>query len=377
MKVRMFGLFAILLFATSCTQENKITSNEGNLVFVGRFDHQETESRCVYSASGVLMKFQAKDLSVQLTEYGSGGDQNTNFVLAVLDGDTLKTIQLRSGTHSYQLVDKLSKAKHVIQLYKQTETTVGEIGFSSFSSTSKIKVYPYDGMKRSILAIGDSWTAAYGNAEKQEAPPKGQPNTGFHSKNQNHYESWSGITSRALNANLECIAISGRGMYRNSWNSTDNTIPKVFDYYNPKKRSIKIDKDHFSPDVILIHLGTNDFIAEWSGEAATPLDSTSFVTSYIAFLEKIRIDYPSTNIVCLLGNSNSDAWPAELVQLSRFRNYVTSVVNIITSKGDEKVSLFELSPQIGPYGENWHPTIRTHHQMANEVTPYLKELMSW
>ena len=377
MRAIIVGLIGLLIFATSCAQEVIISPKNDNLVYLGRFNHQEKESKCVYSGSSVFMQFESGNVAVKLKEYGIGGDKNTNFIMPILDGDTLGSIKLKPGTHVYELSNNLPDGKHVIQLYKQTETTVGEVGFLGFVCDTDVEVFPYEKQQRNILAIGDSWTAAYGNAVAHKAPPEGQPNTGFHSRNQNHYESWPSIVSRDLKANLECIAISGRGMYRNSWNSTENTIPKVFDYYNPDKKLLKIDRSNFIPDVVIIHLGTNDFIAEWLGETASPLDSTNFVSTYISFVSKIRSDYPEAKIICLVGNSNNDLWPEELTQLTRFRNYITTVVDEKNLIGDKNVTFFELSPQIGPYGEEWHPTIRTHHQMADEIIPYLKQLMSW
>lgn len=370
--------FLLIFFLSSSivafNQQNIINHTNESISYQGRFNHLKTESRCIYSASSITIKFKGNDISAILTEYGTGGKEHTNYVLPILDGDTLHPIALKPGKKTYLIVNQLDNEIHHLVLYKQTETYVGEIGFLGFRSKAGIELLSFHPPERKIMAIGDSWTAAYGNAVSYDPPPKGQPNVGFHSINQNHYESWSSILSRKLNSQLHCIAISGRGMYRNSWNSTENTIPKVFDYYHPDKKEQKIKHKLYQPDLILIHLGTNDFIAEWLGDQASPLNEPEFISAYEIFLKKLTTYYPNAKIICIAGNSNSDWYPEGLKQLTRFR---TSLKKAISNTDNQNISFFELSPQSPPYGEEWHPTIKTHYQIANEIEPYIKNLMGW
>ena len=45
--------------------------------------------------------------------------------------------------------------------------------------------------------------------------------------------------------------------------------------------------------------------------------------------------------------------------------------------GDKQVYRFDFSPQTGDlgYGTDWHPSLRQHQRMADELTPFLRQLM--
>ena len=45
--------------------------------------------------------------------------------------------------------------------------------------------------------------------------------------------------------------------------------------------------------------------------------------------------------------------------------------------GDKLVYRFDFSPQTGDlgYGTDWHPSLRQHQRMADELTPFLRQLM--
>ena len=48
-------------------------------------------------------------------------------------------------------------------------------------------------------------------------------------------------------------------------------------------------------------------------------------------------------------------------------------------QGDKEVYRFDFTPHDGSlgYGADWHPSMRQHEKMANELTPFLKKLMNW
>jgi lysophospholipase L1-like esterase len=115
------------------------------------------------------------------------------------------------------------------------------------------------------------------------------------------------------------------------------------------------------PDLVVINLAANDLSA--------PLDSAAFIQAYTSFVKRVRSNYPGTNIVCIAGPSGGgEEW-------RMLQSYIHTVVNEC-AKTDETVRYFGFSP-FEMHGSDWHPNLAEHRNMANELTPYLKQLMHW
>ena len=214
--------------------------------------------------------------------------------------------------------------------------------------------------------IGDSWTCGYGNEVSTNSP-----NTGFHSIYEDNGRAWGYTVAKKFDAQYHATAISGRGMYRNNTGTTAGVIPDEFDRIFPGQASPTWNFSNYIPDLVVIHLGTNDFYQE-SLSPPIMLDSALYVDKYIAFINTLRSNYGSTTkILCAFGNSKTDFWPVGLNSLTRWRNYTNAIVGYFNTNGDNEVYKFELSAQNAPYGEDWHPTIVTHNQMANQIAPYI------
>jgi lysophospholipase L1-like esterase len=226
-----------------------------------------------------------------------------------------------------------------------------------------------ESLTRKIEFIGNSLTVGYGNEVSIAAPPQGNPTTGFHSINENNYTAWGALTCRSLNAQYVCTAYSGRGVYRNNTGSMIGTMPLVYDYVHPDRADAIWNHQRFIPDVVVIDLGTNDF-------ATGVPDSSEFCATYLSFIQKIREIHPQTKIICVAGNALTDYWPVGENRWTKLRNYLVSVVKKANEK-DTSVYYFELTPQAGPYGEDWHPSNATHKKMSEAIVPFIKQVAGW
>ena len=56
-----------------------------------------------------------------------------------------------------------------------------------------------------------------------------------------------------------------------------------------------------------------------------------------------------------------------------------AVVATANRRGDKQVFRFTFTPQDGSlgYGASYHPSMQQQEKMANELTPFLRELMGW
>jgi hypothetical protein len=211
--------------------------------------------------------------------------------------------------------------------------------------------------------IGDSITCAYGNDISTDDPT----HMHFHSKNENAYMSYAMITARALSAQVNIVAASGRGMYRN-WDSAQiPTMPQIYPLVIPSDPTILWDFTRYVPDVVVINLGTNDFSpGTW--------DREQYRKTYVDFLKRLRSNYPLAFVIVAIGPMMSDAFPPGKQALTSIRDDVHS---ILATWGDTNCQFLEFPTQTAPYGEDWHPSIETHIRMAGYLTRAIRQKMSW
>jgi len=173
------------------------------------------------------------------------------------------------------------------------------------------------------------------------------------------------ITARNLNAEADIIAWSGRKMW------PDNTTPSIYDLVNPAlPDSAKVDfKTMPKPDVVVIHLATNDFGKD------NP-DENGWCTAYEAFIKRVQGLYPNALVYCAIGSMMSDNWPPNHKALTTIRGYVQRIVKDMNSK---KVNWIEFDQQKmeDGIGASWHPNIITHTKMADHLTARLKKDLGW
>ena len=55
----------------------------------------------------------------------------------------------------------------------------------------------------------------------------------------------------------------------------------------------------------------------------------------------------------------------------KFQSHIQAVTNHFKNT-DEDIYYFKFSP-FDPHGSDWHPNIKEHEQMANELIPFIKK----
>ncbi len=140
--------------------------------------------------------------------------------------------------------------KHEIMLVKSNEAMYGEAKFSGITVENG-RIDAADVPERRIEIIGDSISAGYGILGKNaycQAVPSDEDSTltyGF-------------LTGVALGAQVNLVAYSGKGLYKNYDSSMDQTLPILWRLASPI-RDLFWDTTKFVPDVAVVNLGTNDF----------------------------------------------------------------------------------------------------------------------
>ncbi|MGD9154324.1 MAG: SGNH/GDSL hydrolase family protein [Bacillota bacterium] len=326
---------------------------------IGRFDTGDSAGpKFAWSSTTIKANFTGTSISVNLKSTGD------NWFNVVVDGVVRTPVNITSSTAMpVLLASGLTCGTHTIELIKRTEAWVGEVQFLGFSVEDGKLLPPPQASARRIEFIGDSITCGYGNEGTSQYED-------FTTQNENAYLAYGSVTARSLGADQIAVAWSGKGVIRNFINyggDINETLPQVYPRVLPSNTTLTWDFRKWIPQVVVINLGTNDFLC-----TGVP-DETAFISTYLKFVQQIRSQYGDAHIYCAIGPMLSDD------SLSDIRNYVTTVVNQLIAAGGSKIHFIEFPMQDGSlgYGENWHPSVATHAQMADQLVRQIKTDLGW
>lgn len=378
-KIFAIFLFILALLLTFLLQsfmtQTHIAPDNSNIQYIGRID-KSNKLAYQFSHCGVSIHsvFYGNYIKAEFTEYGNSA-AGTNCFNVIIDGKLQeKPLQLKTGKHVYILAENLSEAVHTIEIFKRTESQIGEVAFHGFfvkTSNEKLPTPKLPGLK--LEFIGNSITCGYGNEMAFSAHDL-EKQSGFNSINENNYMAYGAITARNLKAQYSCVAYSGRGLMQNNTGSKEGTLPQIYNRIfpdNPQSVWTEEQRANYNPNYIIVNLGSNDFYAEGTLGNEFRIEREQFVSAYIDFVKTLRSYYPNTTIICAVGVMMSDSHPAGAQQWTRIQEYVQVVRNYFSAQGDNKVLYLKFEPHSAPYGEDWHPSIDTHQRMAETLTQFI------
>jgi len=167
---------------------------------------------------------------------------------------------------------------------------------------------------------------------------------------------------------MSCV--SGIGVYRN-WNSDGPTMPQVYENTEMgSNTSHPWDFKKYSPDIVSIALGTNDFSTGDGKRPRLPFDSATFVNHYIDFVQLVKSKYPSAQIA-LLSSPMVNGDNRQLLQncLSAVKQHIDA-----NHPADKPVALYFFNP-MHAHGCAGHPNVEEHSILANELVPFFRKLL--
>ena len=289
--------------------------------------------------------------------------QNHNYIQYELDGVYQKRIKINSTSKEPIVIIAPAKGKHIVWVYKATEAHTGAILIEKIVGDNVVSIKkptaPF------IEFIGNSITC--GAAADPSEVPCG---TGEYHDQHNAYYAYGPRVARALGTNFVLSSVSGIGIYRN-WNSIAPAMPQVYekaDFQDSNKElwNFKL----FTPAIVSIALGTNDFSNGDGVKKRLPFDSAAFVSSYINFVGLVKSKYPKAQIALLsspMVNGNN-----RLV----LQNCLTAIKQKIDilNLTDKPVALYFFEP-MQAHGCGGHPNIEDHEILANQLMPFFKKLL--
>ena len=365
---------AVVLGAPAADGFVDVPPDHPDIHYSGRVDCSNPKAPS-FAVPGVAirLRFQGDSLDLRLTDHGTGGLTGTNYYDVIFDGKAPVVLQVSPGQEVYPIGRMLGAGEHTVEVFKRVESAPGGqpnagkgelLGFRILAGQS---VLPIAGRPHRIEVIGDSITCGYGDEVSTMTPDNSHYTT--HESNANH--AYGAVAARALDAEYMAVAYSGRGVSKNFMGGAGDTLPQMYGKSLPDDPAAAPWKvSAWTPEVVVINLGTNDFSAAGTDEAA-------YRASYLAFLTTLRGYYPAATFILAAGPMISDYYPVGEMAWTKIQSDLQQIVDARKAAGDAAVSLLIFPPQTAPYGEDYHPTVATHQAMADALVAKVKQLKGW
>ena len=309
---------------------------------------EDDKQKAGWPGSGTEFAFKGTKATIEITDGGQG------FMDLQVNDDT-HILDLKPGTHEYVLVEADTPDDFHVRLTRRTEsydTGMFEMAVPELEG----EFTPFAPKSRKMLFLGDSITAGFGVAgttKTCENSPK------LHAP----LDSYAHLTAEAVKADAHLIAISGRGVIHN-WDSNPAPVmPEQIDLALPDEPDAKWDHSLFTPDAVIVLLGTNDWSVIDPGQDA-------FRVGYQDMLSELRGTYPNAHIVTVGGPLLTGEKGAAIRD---GRDWALAELR------DENMS--SLDVELSDYGVIWscnyHPGITSMKKMANALTDHLEVVLGW
>lgn len=336
--------------------------SDPRIVLIGRVDRTDpTAPRFGYPGTGWTVRFQGSSLTM-----GVDADSGNSALTVVLDGKQLPVAILEKGYNRVPIAVPATKwdssgVSHTLEVLKRTETWQGLITFRGLGLGASTLLGAPPLPERKLMFLGDSVTCGVGvNNDATCSNPVTDPSI-------DAYDSYGMLLGRTLDAQSQLVCYGGRGLERdykgNGVAQGTLNAPQFLDLAiatdDPKGR-VAWDTKSYTPDGIVVSLGTNDF----SLEPTKPLDEAVWVDEYVALLTRLRAEYPKAVI---LGTEGA------IVTNPLLRKYIQEAVAKVH---DPKIFWVESKHYPGN-GCNGHPTREQHVHMAEDFQDVLREKLGW
>jgi lysophospholipase L1-like esterase len=337
-------------------------ASDPRIVLLGRVDKTDPSApRLGYPGTGWEIRFVGASLGMDV----ESNSANSALTL-VLDGKQLPPAILQQGQNQVEVKVPVtawdsSQVAHTLQVLKRTETWQGVITFRGLTMDASRLLSAPQLPQRRLMFVGDSVTCGTGvNFNTTCTNPVTDPSS-------DAYDSYGMLLGRRLDAQVQLVCYGGRGLERDYRGKgvADGVLnaPQFLDLTiagDDAKSRIVWNAKNYTPDGIVVSLGTNDF----SLEATKPLDQAAWVADYVALLKRLRAEYPHAVVLATEG---------AIVTNPLLRQYIQQAVAIVH---DPKI-LWTESKHYPGNGCNGHPSREQHVHMAEDFEDVLREQLDW
>ena len=359
------------------------TIEKENLIWCGRYLDHNGIRYFDYSASGFCFVMKGKRAETVILSDPDSWDEANKGVLgifvtegsdtsiAAIPEEPTARITLSKRENHIVLFDSPVEKTVTVRVMKFSEAAFGYAGLKSLELEGDLLSSPESPATESQLKlefIGDSITCGYGIEGVWEKDT-------FTTQQERPDKAYAFLTAKALGAQVQLCSWSGIGLISNYVDPETIMLPDTHWLmqanwpYTDKSLSLRLgiepevwDGAGYEPDIVVIHLGTND-ISWVRGMEERRLEYTAQLRQLI---EAVHRRSPRAKICCCLGimGEQLNASVEEAVNL--FKKDFPNVA--------AKAVLFTQQLEEDGIAADWHPSAVTHKKAAELLAEALRTL---
>lgn len=373
MKAVLALLLCLLMIPTANgeTAMNTFTPTWDNVKPLGRTHQLEDSLWLCFSGTGAEFTACCTTLSVTMAADSSHTvPANRTRLAMMVNGQLVVDDLLDAAEKTYSLWESVSPETITVRILKLSETAMSTCAIKSIITDAPV-IQPTPEKQHRIEFIGDSITCGYG-ADDEVAEHS------FTTATENVTHSYAYKAAQTLDADYSMVSISGYGVisgYTGTGESkvTAQLLPTYYEklgfsygwYNGTTPANIPWDFSAYTPDLIVVNLGTND--SSYTG--TDPERQEDYRAQYTEFLKVIRRCNPQSTILCTLGIMGDQLYPQVKKAVAAYTEE-TGDTNIACLK-------FDVQNAADGYAADWHPSQKTHTKAAEKLVQRIQQLMGW
>jgi lysophospholipase L1-like esterase len=315
--------------------------------------------RCAWPACSFTLRFEGSALTVELSDAPvPDSTPDTDYLAVVLDGEPRDRLDLHKGRQRIELVRNAGPGPHILRLVKRTEAEVGTVTVHAFQLPDGgrwLASEPADPLRMEVL--GDSISAGYG-VEGREG------SCDWRADLENADAAYASVAARLLGASLTLKAWSGKGVARNFDPRDLTPLSPLLPFPLPFEPDVPQVLPAKPPQVVVIHLGTNDFFA---GEP----DESAFKSAYRALLASVDARAPKARRFLVLSPMLTDGYPAPTSR-SILGSWLHALIAEERALGRDAVLVEQRPRDDEPRGCHGHPGALAQARFGRELATMVR-----
>lgn len=293
----------------------------------------------------------------------SNGEQDDARLRVYID-DVLYTtepIVLDTELATYPVATLNDDSVHKVSIIKITEAQMSYAALHEITiENGTLLPLPKENDTRiKVEFIGDSITCGYG--------VHGEPMSEYHIREEDGEITYAALTAKELNFNARYMAVSGHGVYCEYTGNLDGTLSRLYKYTNWwVDQETMYEFNDFTPELIVINLGTNDSRFFEESEEAQEGFTEKFITAYVDFVKFIRSKYPDVKLLCICGTLAAQPF-----------SRIEKACELLRAEGYDDIHTLELPfHDVEHDGQaSQHPSAITHQKDAQRLIAKIREIM--
>jgi len=338
--------------------------------FIGRFETTPDAGLKVgFPHAQIIARFMGPEVSATFADERAYTDYGSTRWEVLVDGVSRTVLSINRAQTSYTLAQRLGPGPHSVELVKLTEASIGISQFMGFEFPGGELLPPPPAATRHIEFLGDSASNGYGVDGVAPCAASGAT--------ANARRAYPALVAADLGADHHNLGASSKGLF---WNYFRPDL-EVYSVLYPRILPFTAgtwDFTHYSPDVVWMTLGGNDYSRPNEGDPAPPF--AAFEAKYDELVTIIRTRRPDAHIICAVAPSLTDEYPAGYDAYTSVKTATTNVVAAHAGAGDDKIYAFEFTrsvPAVDLTACDGHPNAAKHRKMADEAIVFIKGKTGW